>query len=70
MDRIFFFLIYHPFKKVMHAKLDLSFMPSGAKNKIKNQTVTKYKPSLPLQAERKQKDGKLKLLVEQNYQMI
>lgn len=52
----------YPFKKVKHAKLDLSFMPSEKKN----QTVSKYKPSLPLQAERKQRDGKFKLLVEQN----
>ncbi len=36
----------------------------------KLQIVLKYKPSLPLQAEREQKDGNLRLLVEQNWQMI
>lgn len=54
-----------PFKTVKHAKLDLSYMPSEI-----NQIVLKYKPSLPLQAEREQRDGKVRLLVEQNWQMI
>lgn len=59
------FWMNYPFKRVKNAKLDLSYMPSEI-----NQIVLKYKPSLPLQAEREQRDGKVRLLVEQNWQMI
>lgn len=55
----------YPYKTVKHCKLDLSYISSK-----KLQIVLKYKPSLPLQAEREQKDGKLRLLVEQNLQII
>lgn len=47
----------HPYKTVKHSKLDQSYMSSEKKKEKKNfKTVLKYKPSLPLQAEREQKD--------------